>query len=465
MRTERVLTGAATLLLVLAIVLGGASGARAGAAANATLQILATLLLLASVWTARGTSLPVGARPLIWIFGLYVAYVLLTLVPLPPSIWSGLPGRDPIAHGYALLAMDLPTLPAALQPQNSLASLLWLLPPAAMFLLVLQLSTERRRVLLLALVIMAGISIGLGIAQLLGGPSSDLRFYRITNPTVAVGFFANANHLGTLMLCALPAAGYFAARAMSESRQRAKQFSGVAVAATLGAFLLIGVGLIDSTAAYGLAVPASFSALLIYRRVAHGRIGGRWLAALGVIFVLFLGFAFAGPLNSERLSEELSAAPASRSTLSATTVEGVRRTFPVGIGLGAFADYYRTLERPNPDSHEYANHAHNDYVEIALELGLAGILLVLAFLYWFFRRAVIAWNTDTSGAGLGRAGSVMISIVLLHSIVDYPLRTSAIAVIFAVACAFLLPPTLRPSAAPRRSSARQGEAVRHIEAT
>jgi O-antigen ligase len=454
-RTERILTGAATILLVLAIVLGGASGARAGAAANAALQILATTLLVAAVWTARAGTLPVGGRPLLWIVGLYAAYVLLTLVPLPASIWTGLPGREPIAHGYGLLGLDVPALPVALQPQNSLASLLWLLPPAAMFLLVIQLSAERRRALLLALVIMAGISIGLGITQLLGGPGSDLRFYRITNPMVPVGFFANSNHLGTLLLCALPAAGYFAARAVSGSRRRAKQFSGVAVAATLGAFLLIGVGLLQSTAAYGLALPAAFSALLIYRRVAYGRLGTRWLAALGIIFLLFLGFALAGPLNREALSQELSSAPASRGTLAANTLEGARRTFPVGIGL----------ERPNPDVSEYANHAHNDYVEIALELGLTGILLVLAFLYWFVRRTLAVWNTDSSGAGLGRAGSVMIMIVLLHSIVDYPIRTSAMAVVFAMACALLLPAATRSAQA---ASARRGTepagSARHIEA-
>jgi len=461
-RIERVLTGAATTLLVLAILLGGASGARAGAAANAALQIVSILLLVAAVWTARGTTLPAGARPLFWIVGLFAGYTLLTLIPLPPSVWAAIPGREPIMRGYALLGMDAPALPAAMQPQNSLASLLWLLPPAAMFLLVLQLSAERRRVLLLALVIMAGLSIGLGITQLLGGPGSDLRFYRITNPSLPVGFFANANHLATLLLCALPAAGYFAARAVSSSRRRAKRFSGVAVAGTLGAFLLIGIAIIGSTAAYGLAFPAAFSALLIYRRVAHGRIGGRWLAGLSVIFILFLGFAFAGPLNREGLSQELSAAPASRGTLAATTLEGVRQTFPVGSGLGSFADYYRTLEQPNPEMSEYVNHAHNDYVEIALELGLVGVLLVLAFLYWWGRRVIAAWNADTSGASIARAGSVIIMIVVLHSIVDYPIRTSAMAVVFAMACALILPSSTRGEAV-RSGTGTRGPA-RHIEA-
>jgi O-antigen ligase len=464
-RTERLLTGASIALLVLAILLGGASGIRAGAAANGALQIIAVVLLVGAIWTARGTTLPAGARPLLWIAGLFIVYTLLTLVPLPATVWGALPGRGPIVHGYELLGMAPPALPAAMQPQNSLASLLWLLPPAAMFLLVVQLPTERRRVLLLVLVVMAGVSIGLGITQLLGGPGSDLRFYSITNVSLPVGFFANANHLATLLLCALPAAGFFAARAVSSSRRRARQFSGVAVAGALGAFLVLGIAIIGSTAGYGLVLPAAFSALLIYRRVAQGRIGGRWLAAVGLVFLLFLGFAVAGPLSQEALSDDLSNAPTSRNTLTATTAEGVRRTFPAGIGLGAFADYYRTLERPNPEVSEYANHAHNDYVEIALELGLAGLLLLLGFLYWWGRRAIAAWNSDTSGASAARAGSVIVLIVLLHSIVDYPIRTSAIAVVFAMACALLLSPASRSAAAgSAESGKRSGGSARHIEA-
>jgi hypothetical protein len=40
---------------------------------------------------------------------------------------------------------------------------------------------------------------------------------------------------------------------------------------------------------------------------------------------------------------------------------------------------------------------------------------------------------------LGVAGGVVIGLALLHSLADYPLRTSSIPVLFAFACALMIP--------------------------
>ena len=37
-----------------------------------------------------------------------------------------------------------------------------------------------------------------------------------------------------------------------------------------------------------------------------------------------------------------------------------------------------------------------------------------------------------------RAGSVSIGLLLVHSVVDYPLRTTALSVMVAISCAFML---------------------------
>jgi O-antigen ligase len=149
--------------------------------------------------------------------------------------------------------------------------------------------------------------------------------------------------------------------------------------------------------------------------------------------------------------------------MTATTVEIIKDSFPLGTGLGTFSTVYRRYEDPNVVTRQFANHAHNDYVEAVLELGLAGILLILGFMIWWARRSYQAWSRDYQGVALARAGSVMIGIVLIHSIVDYPIRTAAIAAIFALACALMVPP------APRRGQEEPGEEeasepLRHIEA-
>jgi O-antigen ligase len=112
---------------------------------------------------------------------------------------------------------------------------------------------------------------------------------------------------------------------------------------------------------------------------------------------------------------------------------------------------------------DFTNHAHNDYLEFVLELGIAGILLILGFVVWWWRRSLQAWRDDYKGASLARAGSVAIGVVLAHSLVDYPMRTSAIASIFAVGCALLLQPRSRNRAAAREAD--PSSKLRHLEAT
>ncbi|MFN3943483.1 MAG: O-antigen ligase family protein [Allosphingosinicella sp.] len=462
MKTDRIRGWAAAIYLALCLLLGGASGIGAGAIANGILQGLAILLILLALWMP-GPAVPRSARALMAIGGAFAMLVLLTLIPLPAGLWQALPGRDGISHGFGLLGIDGASLPASLAPSDSIGSVVRLLPPAAMFLLVLQMGVSQRQRLPWVVLGIATVSIGLGAAQLLGGPGSPLRFYEITNSDSPVGFFANANHQATLLLAALPFAGYLGARAAARRSNRGERSGGIAMAFFIGLFLIVGIGIVGSMAGYGLLAPVLLAALLVYRRAAFGRLTRKWVGAFGVLFVLFLGVAFAGPLNNQALAGKLDDNPTSRKVMAATTLEAAAAYFPVGSGLGSFADVYRTFDDPDRVVSEFVNHAHNDYVEVALELGLPGILLILAFFAWWIMMSLRAWRSDSEGANLARAGTVVIFVVLLHSVVDYPIRTSAIAALFAVACALLVPPPAPPA---RRSSRSRsgGEKLKHVEA-
>ena len=108
------------------------------------------------------------------------------------------------------------------------------------------------------------------------------------------------------------------------------------------------------------------------------------------------------------------------------------------------------------------NHAHNDYLEIALELGLPGLVLVLLFALWWLRRSLAVWREDSPFIASGRAGSVIIGLVLMHSLVDYPIRSSAIAAIFAIGCALLVPGRVSSRV---REAPQERERGRHIKVT
>lgn len=445
--------------LALCLVLGGASAA--GAIANALLQIFAILIILLLLWTRR-LVLPAEARPLVWIVGLFLAFCLLSLVPLPAGLWQGLPYRGEIAEGLRMLGVGEVGMPLSLAPRATVASLLWLLPPTAMFLLTVSLGWEERGRLYGTIVVLAVSSILLGVFQLVTGSESGLRFYEITNEGSPVGFFANINHQATLILCGLPCAAVIATQFATRSH-RSERSGGLIIATVFALFLAAGIAISGSMAGYGLFVPAAFGSLLIYRRATAGAPGPAWKAALAVLLVLFVGFAFAGPVSRQSLSEKFSGGSASRGEIAVNTVTAIGQSFPVGTGLGTFASVYRRGEDPRFAANQFVNHAHNDYLEAALELGLPAVLLIFAFLIWWLRRSANAWASDLRGANLARGASVIVGIVLLHSLVDYPLRTSAIAAVFAVACALFVPYLRQGRKQPPAPAADAGD-VRHLEA-
>ncbi|TMJ16064.1 MAG: O-antigen ligase domain-containing protein, partial [Alphaproteobacteria bacterium] len=280
----------ASVYVALCLLLGGASAA--GAVANGFLQVAGLAILVLLAWV-RGEprSLPQGTWTLVALVCAFLLWGLVQLVPLPWGLWSGLPGRPPIAEALGLLGAEPATMPLSLAPVRTVDSLLWLIPPSAVFFLLLRLpSSERRRVAMAALGV-ALLSIALGAFQVLGGDQSPLRFYDITNPTSPVGFFSNKNHLATLLLCSLPVAAALAGRNAGKDRDSSRRHSARMVYGSVGLFIAIGVAINGSMAGYGLLLPAAFASLLIYRRAATGKTSGKGLLLLVGLLVAFIGFS------------------------------------------------------------------------------------------------------------------------------------------------------------------------------
>ena len=103
-----------------------------------------------------------------------------------------------------------------------------------------------------------------------------------------------------------------------------------------------------------------------------------------------------------------------------------------GSGLGTFAFAFRRSEAYAPL--KFIDHAHSEYLELLVELGLpATLLLIGGALYLVIdtgRRARVLDDRRARrlayGCLLGAAG------MLLHSAVDFPLRMPAVAALFAV---------------------------------
>lgn len=425
--------------LLLCLLLGGASAA--GFWANMALQLLALPLLFWAVTIDRSMPMARPARQIVVVLLLGVALVGLQLVPLPPSLWTALPGRQPVADGFATLGQPLPWLPISLSPHRTIASALWLLPACAVLLGIIRLGSFRASWLAWVLALVTILSVAIGALQIVGGEGSRWYFYRITNYGVTTGFFSNANHMATLLVATIPflAALYLSARAKGRSAQRTSGLL-VILAGTL-TVVFVGLAANRSLAGIGLAVPVLAASLLMI--LSRRRRLPRWTPFLVALLLAgSVAVAFSAPFANNLTGQEARASQESRYTSFTRSLDAAADFLPLGSGIGTFAEIYPTQERPTEITRFYMNHVHSDYIELALETGVPGLLLVLVFLLWWARRAFAIWRAEEADY-YARAATIASAAILAHSLVDYPLRTAAIGAVFAMCIALMAEPRAR----------------------
>ncbi len=449
----------APVFLLACILLGGASAA--GAVANAGLQLAALLVLLLLIGTGAAGRMPPAARSLARICLLAAGLLILQLLPLPPAIWTLFPGRERIADGFRLAGAAPPWLPLSLMPDGTIAALLSLLPPAAMFLATMAASPIGRRSAVHVLVGATAASILLGILQQVHAIGY---LYAFTSFGGAVGFFANRNHLATLCLMTMPFAAALAISGVGAGLDRTigrRLIAGCAIA-----LMTAGTLVVESIAGWIFLAPSLIGCLLVHQRGERGGLRRRtaWIAAAAV--ALGLVVAVVASLSIGDLDQQATGIrPRERRESIRLTLDAARDVFPLGSGAGSFVSLYPSYENPANASTTYVNHAHSDYIELLLEGGVPAMLLLGAFLIWWIGRFRPVWRPGSEAGSLARAGFLAIAVPLAHSLVDYPFRTAAIAAVAAMACGMLASADGERAASPRPRGRRHGAGAAMIVLT
>ena len=88
--------------------------------------------------------------------------------------------------------------------------------------------------------------------------------------------------------------------------------------------------------------------------------------------------------------------------------------------MGTFDDVFQVDESLENMTLRRAGRAHNDYIEVTIEAGLPGLLLVagwLVLLFW------LSWRARSSPERwIAWSGALILLAIALQSITDYPLR-------------------------------------------
>jgi O-antigen ligase len=181
---------------------------------------------------------------------------------------------------------------------------------------------------------------------------------------------------------------------------------------------------------------------------------GNWRQPLllGVCMVLVIGFMvwLGGNELTRRMASihaethaELSGG--TRITIDRDCLHMLLKRPVLGWGLGTFPTVYPGFR--SFYSTFFVNQAHNDYLQLAVETGLAGFAIAAWFLVLVFRRAAAklkGWNQTTTGAITAAALLGCIGI-LVHSLLDFNLQIPANAALFYVLCAIAAAPPLQES--------------------
>jgi O-antigen ligase len=429
-QVETSVFAAALLLLAVSAVGGGASQTNA---LNLMAVELASLpLLTVSIYLALAGAAPSGSAAPMTLLAAIVALPALQIVPLPFELWRHLPGRGIEVQALAAAGLGRPSLPFSLAPQQTWRALLALAPPTAMFLGGLMLQDGQRRLMAALWLGLAVVSLGLGALQMLGGPDSALYFYPITNAGSPVGFFANRNHQAAFLVCLMPVAAVFAAR-FDVRLDSPRLFP--ALAAALYVFIaIVGVAATRSRAGILLAALALAGVAALALRGDAVRRQWRASAALAAGVALAVGGVLAFGLAP--ITERFENGGEPRFEGWPVALQAAQTYLPLGAGVGSFASVYSSVEPLDQVSPIYFNHAHNDYLELWLETGLAGATLLALFAAWLAWRSALIWRRRLAAGGgsLAAACTALVGLLLAHSAVDYPLRTETIAVLFAFAC-------------------------------
>jgi O-antigen ligase len=433
------LIGSALFLSALALevisgLFGGAS--QANALALMTVELASLPLLYLAVRRLVAKPLPRGALWALILLGAAALVPLLQLIPLPPAIWERLPGHGPEAEALRLANLVGGSQPLSLTPEVTWRSFLALAPPAAMFLGALSLTGRQKRLMALVWLAIATASLVLGVLQMISGLESPLYLYSITNPGAAVGLFANRNHHAAFIYALTPFAAVFAAELRRGATDRRAVIP--VLAALFVPLAIVGIGVINSRAGIVLMATALLGALAVAFRT--GGLGRRWVGAalVGGVSLLAVGavafFAF-GPILDH--FSALKSESEVRLDAWPIVLKAADQVLPFGGGIGSFETLYRSVEPLAQVGPAYFNHAHNEYLEVLLEAGWLGVILIAIFLAWLVRTVWRVWSRPARSpdSGLSAAATIAPLLLLAHSVVDYPLRTEAIAVLFAFCCA------------------------------
>jgi O-antigen ligase len=378
-----------------------------------------------------------------------VGVVTLQLVPFPVRVLGWLrPGEaawnvdspDGAATGFSLLSIA---------PHSTREHLIVLVCCVIAYFFARRLGQERgsRRRLVAWLLILGTFEAVYGLVQYLSGWQRIFVYAKKYNLEEATGTYINRNHFAGFLEMVIPfglaLVLYEHSKSLSLRRGRSAMGGVKSVIAgeslprmglRLFALIVMIAGLLFSRSRMGIVAGASSLALMA---VAWGlqRRAGLWIAGLVMacvaILVLWIGAGSAfGRFGS--IGNEFGSTEESRLSIWRGTGRLIGGHPFLGSGLGTFGVAFTAVQ--STFLGKFVNHAHNDYLEIANDVGIPAAMLLFGSIVLLLRRLAktvsFAEGRFEKAVALGCLGSIV--ALLLHSLTDFNLYIPGNGLVFSL---------------------------------
>jgi O-antigen ligase len=365
----------------------------------------------------------------VWlIFGLATLLTAAHLVPLPYDVWSNLPGRQVIVDIDKAVGLGQISRPLSMSPETTMNALLSLSIPFAVLVLASQFDSLRHRRALGVVLLLSFTSAAVGLLQATG---ADIVLYSRQLTQHAGGLLVNRNHQAALLGLIFPMAAVAISAGIGMGWPRKiETFAGVSMCFVAVPLVLV-TGSRTGLLVAGVSLVLVFAfGLLPLKRVAV-RPSVRYSAIFGSVGALVWATIWASRdvafMRLENQTEDL------RWPVWQSIGDMLPHYLPWGTGVGSYVEAYQVLEPDNLLRPTFSNRAHNEALEILFTAGVPGAVLLLLALV-FLAAAVWRGLRSAGDATLfKRLGILVIILLAIASITDYPVRTPILSAIFVLA--------------------------------
>ncbi len=359
---------------------------------------------------------------------IFLAYIFVQSIPLPSFVIKYLSPKAYELYSFFSVEKD-PTIYISLYAYKTRIEFIKILTYAVFFVFVLynikeQTTLER---LLKSLTFFGFILAIFAIIQKATWTGKIYWLRELPHGGTPFGPFVNRNHYAGLMGMIIPLSLGLAFTRMRKARSLLFGFFSVIMAVSLFLSLSRG-GIISFFCSITI-----FALFLSWKKFKVNKI---W--ALGAfVFILFLYLFYLGidPIIDRFYKTDLTGED--RLRLWSDTLKAIKDFYITGCGLGTYINVF-PLYSSEASTFIY-DHAHNDYLEFLLEVGVIGTILLTIFLFLFF-------SYIFKGNYKGRNGIIKISMIAsivsiaVHSVFDFNLHITSnalmLSAIFGMAFAY-----------------------------